>query len=111
MPVYVDPSVNATITVEPQEALRWLEMPYGSWTCDDGREVLFNRIWCPIWERGASDTVWRRADRREWVDRKTKQTFFYSDGQDAESDKQTKAQAALAMRGLTLPALSELVTF
>ncbi len=27
----------------------WL--PYGMWTCADGREVLFNRRYAPIWSR------------------------------------------------------------
>ena len=27
----------------------WL--PYGRWRCADGREVLFNRFYEPIWER------------------------------------------------------------
>jgi len=28
---------------------RWL--PYGMWTCADGRQVLFNRGYRAIWER------------------------------------------------------------
>ncbi len=30
---------------------RKLLLPYGKWTCADGREVLFNRSYMPIWER------------------------------------------------------------
>lgn len=26
-------------------------LPYGLWTCDNGREVLFNRHYEPIWQR------------------------------------------------------------
>lgn len=28
-----------------------LYLPYGKWKCADGREVLFNRDYCPIWQR------------------------------------------------------------
>jgi hypothetical protein len=31
-----------------------LYLPYGKWTCADGREVLFNRDYCPIWERSTT---------------------------------------------------------
>jgi hypothetical protein len=27
------------------------DLPYGKWTCPDGREVLFNRFYEPIWQR------------------------------------------------------------
>src|ERR1019366_697539 len=37
----------------PAEPLRYLRyrMPFGKWTCADGREVLFNRNYKPIWQR------------------------------------------------------------
>jgi len=31
--------------------------PYGKWKCADGREVLFNRDYCPIWERSSDGIV------------------------------------------------------
>ena len=31
--------------------------PYGKWTCADGREVLFNRYYNPIWSRSPNGTV------------------------------------------------------
>jgi hypothetical protein len=34
-----------------------LYLPYGKWKCDDGREVLFNRDYCPIWEKSADGSV------------------------------------------------------
>jgi hypothetical protein len=34
-----------------------LYLPYGKWICADGREVLFNRDYCPIWERSTDGVV------------------------------------------------------
>jgi hypothetical protein len=34
-----------------------LFLPYGKWICVDGREVLFNRDYCPIWERSVGGAV------------------------------------------------------
>jgi hypothetical protein len=39
--------------------------PYGKWTCADGREVLFNRAYRPIWER--QNGVVKEANYGEWV--------------------------------------------
>jgi len=49
-------------------------LPYGQWTCADGRVVIFNRRYSPIWERLPDGTV-QRADPREWV-RWIKQSWF-----------------------------------
>jgi hypothetical protein len=54
-----------------------LWLPYGLWTCADGREVLFNRAYRPIWER--VNGVTKRGDEKErvkWV----KQKWFFDDG-------------------------------
>ena len=58
-------------------ALR-LEMPFGKWTCADGREVLFNRHYFPIWEK-CPGTPAAPADPAEWVPFE-KQEWFFSDG-------------------------------
>jgi hypothetical protein len=40
---------------------RWLSLvPYGMWTCEDGREVLFNRVYAPIAERASPTSQARR---------------------------------------------------
>jgi hypothetical protein len=52
-------------------------LPYGKWTCADGREVLFNRFYGPIWQR--SDGLTTAADSTEWV-KHIQQEWFYSDG-------------------------------
>jgi hypothetical protein len=53
-------------------------LPYGKWTCADGREVLFNRAYKPIWQRSPDGLV-TRADPEErvpWV----VQEFYFNDG-------------------------------
>lgn len=42
-------------------------LPYGRCIASDGREILFNRSYRPIWER-LPDGVVQRADPAEWVD-------------------------------------------
>jgi hypothetical protein len=53
-------------------------LPYGMWTCADGRQVLFNRRYKPIWQRypGHPATV---AEVEEWVPW-IRQEWFYHDG-------------------------------
>jgi hypothetical protein len=57
--------------------IRWA-LPYGKWTCADGREVLFNRRYVPIYQRypGQLPTP---ADPNKWVEWKDEQ-WFYNDG-------------------------------
>ena len=54
-------------------------LPYGMWTCFDGRQVLFNREYQPILEK--KDGECRHCDRNEWVDHATIETtqYFYDD--------------------------------
>jgi hypothetical protein len=72
-----------------QESLKTLEfrrhkLPYGRWLTGDGREILFNRRYKPLWERrsGGAEraTVPTPADRGEWVPGIVYQTWFYNDG-------------------------------
>ena len=56
---------------------RRTRLPYGVWTCADGREVIFNRFYTPIWQR--LDGVVLAADPAEWVTWTT-QRWFYVDG-------------------------------
>lgn len=52
-------------------------LPYGMWTCADGREVLFNRDYKPIWQRRTGGPA-EQADADEWV-RFERQEWFYLD--------------------------------
>ena len=49
--------------------------PYGFWTCPDGRQVLFDRNYKPMWQRypGQSATP---ADPNEWVSWSKQEWFF-----------------------------------
>jgi hypothetical protein len=42
-------------------------LPYGRYIASDGREILFNRSYRPIWERLPDGKV-QRANSNEWVD-------------------------------------------
>jgi hypothetical protein len=53
------------------------DLPYGKWTCADGREVLFNRFYEPIYHRRGGAAA-EPVDRNEWV-RWEKQEWFYDD--------------------------------
>src|SRR4051794_22586250 len=55
-----------------------LALPYGRWTCADGRQVLFNRKYRPIWQRRPGGAVERAnpAERVPWI----AQGWFYQDG-------------------------------
>jgi hypothetical protein len=50
------------------------QLPYGQWTAGDGRVVIFNRRYTPIWERLPDGTV-QRANPHEWV-RWIEQSWF-----------------------------------
>ncbi len=76
------------------------DLPYGKWTCADGREVLFNRFYEPIWQRypGASPQC---ADPKEWV-RWVNQEWFYDDGV-RDKQKTARGEAVLAEWQVALP--------
>jgi hypothetical protein len=59
---------------------RWFsEVPYGMWTCADGREVLFNRFYAPIAERASPTSLARRSDTYAWV-HWVRQEHYFNDG-------------------------------
>ena len=58
-----------------REDLR-LMVPYGRWTCGDGREVLFNRDFEPVLQRYPGEPA-RAVDQYEWVNH-VKEDFFQS---------------------------------
>jgi hypothetical protein len=51
--------------------------PYGMWTCADGRRVLFNRSYLPVFERRVGE-LGRAADHTEWVEGIVKTEHFGS---------------------------------
>lgn len=55
-----------------------LYLPYGKWKCADGREVLFNRDYCPIWQR-SSDGIATSIKPDVHVPDEDSE-FYYNDG-------------------------------
>ncbi|WP_316846432.1 DUF5623 domain-containing protein [Pedobacter psychrodurus] len=55
-----------------------LKLPYGKWKCEDGREVLFNRDYCPIWEKFPDGNV-RTIAPNTYVAHEESE-FYYDDG-------------------------------
>jgi crotonobetainyl-CoA:carnitine CoA-transferase CaiB-like acyl-CoA transferase len=62
--------------------------PYGIWTCEDGREVMFNRRYPTIYQRLADGSV-SKIDGYEWVESIVAEEWFYDDG----TKKAAKASA------------------
>lgn len=62
-------------------------LPYGVWTCPDGRQVLFNRDYTPIWQKDANGKV-SVADQTEWVEF-DRQDHFYVEGSEPWMNKET----------------------
>ena len=54
-------------------------LPYGVWLCRDGRQVLFDRDYCAIWERPGIGHHGTKADSYEWV-HWVRQGWFFDDG-------------------------------
>jgi hypothetical protein len=90
---------------------RWALLPYGIWTTQDGREILFNRFYEPIWQRteGQPPTP---ADPAEWVTDIRSQKWFH---EDAGSNRETVAKQAgikaLTDWGLPVPDKAEINQF
>lgn len=54
------------------------QLPYGKWTCKDGREVIFNREYQPIYQRINGEVSY--ADRDEYVKDIETCEMFWHDG-------------------------------
>ena len=80
------------LLADRKEFERWNDMPYGLWTCGDGREVLFNRFYEPIYQRRPGEPV-TDADAAEWVNW-DHAGWIYDDGH-KEPEKRKRAVAAL----------------
>jgi hypothetical protein len=73
--------------------LAHVALPYGEWTCADGREVLHNRFYEPIWQR--ADGVLSRADPSEWVRNIVEEQWLYNN---ASAPWRSAADAARLLR-------------
>jgi len=54
----------------------WL--PYGKWTCADGTEVLFNRDYCPIWQKNKNGTV-SAIEPDIYIEKEEPGEFYFND--------------------------------
>jgi hypothetical protein len=63
------------------------DLPYGKYICKNGREVIFNRGYSPIWE--INNGVVSKANPDEWVEF-IGQEWFYDDTTSPWLDKKTK---------------------
>ena len=76
-------------TAPAEIQVKRLSLPYGLWTCDDGRQIIFNRGYQPIWERPKNDGSRAfQADPKEWV-KFCSQQYFYSDRTSPTINKET----------------------
>lgn len=73
------------------------DLPYGVWLCENGREVLFNRFYEPLFERRGEKV--READPQEWVEGVLQKSFFYRD-ETPDKEKREAATKALLDWGL-----------
>jgi hypothetical protein len=76
---------------------QWHRQPYGIWTCADGRQVMFNRQYKPMWQRLPDGRV-ALADPSEWVHWQ-KQDWFYDDGTPTR-EVDSSIEGALRLWGL-----------
>jgi hypothetical protein len=92
---YLTPGGRLRVGVKPVEFVRQALLPYGMWRCADGRELLYNRFYEPIWQRtGGTVTA---ADPKEHVLSIIHRSWFY---EDRTVDKRSAGLAALAAWGL-----------
>lgn len=70
------------------------QLPYGMWVCADGRVVIFNRNYSPIWERLPDGTV-QRANPHEWI-KWTRQSWFDLGSARYERDARERLRKVLA---------------
>jgi hypothetical protein len=87
-----------------KEFIRW-QLPYGCFHCPDGREVLFDRDYCPICQR-YPESAPTMADPTEWIPY-ARQEWFYSD-RHSEKEKLAIATAKLEEWGMLEPVMKEI---
>lgn len=99
--IYYDRRTGRPVGGPLVKAFRWAALPYGQWTCEDGREVLFTRRREPLWQRYPGQPA-TSADPNEWVHGIVARCHFYDD-HTPEAAKRAAGIAALARWGLPTP--------
>jgi hypothetical protein len=87
-----------SIKADPKELCMRLSLPYGIWECDDGRAVLFNREYQPIWERRGTGVQQARPD--EWIEF-ARQSWFYNDATAPWRDPKTERKCWSVLRAFS----------
>jgi hypothetical protein len=70
-------------------------IPYGVWTCSDGRQVIHNRMYWPILERPPGQPP-KAASPGEWIHNIVKRDYLFDDGCPPWHHSRTIARATLA---------------
>jgi hypothetical protein len=81
------------------------KLPYGKWTCADGKEVLFNRDYEPIWERLPGEMA-SAADRKAQYEH-VKEKWFFGDRNPPWSSERSVRRCLEALRVFGVPNCSE----
>ena len=93
---------GATSAPPEATARRRDALPYGKWTCADGREVLFNRDYKPIWQRTADGRV-SEAEASERVPYE-EQEWFYDDNNRPWTDRELSEKLVATLEAWGIPA-------
>lgn len=56
-----------------------LSLPYGKWFCENGKEILFNRDYLPIWMKDKAGKV-HQIEPDTWVEDIVRSEFYFDDG-------------------------------
>lgn len=97
---YIEKSEAANAIRRAKEWALRSYLPYGIWTTEDGREVLFNRGYVPIWERSREQKIAVPANPREWVKKIATQDWFYDDSNAPYGERPNKRSLMRCVRVL-----------
>lgn len=99
MPTFLRPK-RGRFSCDTPTFVRWALLPYGQWVvAETGRTVLFNRDYCPIWQRLMGQEP-EPADPGEWIKGPATQIWFY---RDKHPEKVKRARAIEVLRAWDLP--------
>lgn len=98
----------ATPTTPPEDFIpSRLWLPYGTWTLQDGSEVLFSRDYLPLWR--IFNGVVERLDPWLWIEGKAQEVHFSAPGQAQWVDGPPRAAALDRLARLRIAELPKLV--
>jgi len=100
-PLPVSELLAALQTTSPAKRrhLRYYVTAYGVWRCRDGKRVVFNRAYVPIWEKRPG-SEWTLLEKGYWVEGITASEWLYTDSDRDDSVKLKKALAGMAKLGI-----------